>query len=96
MHKINYTFKIIYFFGILFIVADHCGFLRHLLHNRYLPIRVFHVGLFAFCSGYFYKNIYKIDEGLTKHDFSKRYSKTHFDLPRQRRQKLIVSKSTYI
>lgn len=53
---VNYQFKILYALGIIFIVAGHSnnnGGIA-LFNNWFIPY-AFHVGLFAFTSGYFYK-----------------------------------------
>ena len=53
---VNYQFKILYFFGIIFIVAGHTdnnGGIA-LFNDWFIPY-AFHVGLFVFASGYFYK-----------------------------------------
>ena len=53
--KINYQFKILYFFGILFIVACHCSYGGISLGYEWFYPGAFHLALFAFGSGYFYK-----------------------------------------
>lgn len=53
--KINYQFKILYFFGIFFIVACHCGYGGISLGYEWFYPGAFHLALFAFGSGYFYK-----------------------------------------
>lgn len=53
--KTNYEFKFLYAVGIIFIVAGHCsndGGVS-LFYDLFSPCS-FHLGLFAFCSGYFY------------------------------------------
>lgn len=50
----EYAFKILYALGMVFIVAGHCGNGGiSLLYEWFAPYG-FHLGLFAFCSGYFY------------------------------------------
>lgn len=52
--KINYQFKLMYAFGIIFIVAGHCrdGGIS-IFYDWFTPY-AFHLALFIFCSGYFY------------------------------------------
>ena len=52
--KINYQFKLLYAFGIIFIVAGHCrdGGIS-IFYDWFTPY-AFHLALFIFCSGYFY------------------------------------------
>lgn len=52
---IDYRFKILYALGMVFIVACHCGNGGLSLFYEWFPPYSFHLGLFAFCSGYFYK-----------------------------------------
>lgn len=51
----DYRFKILYALGMIFIVAGHCGNGGISLFYDWFPPYSFHLGLFAFCSGYFYK-----------------------------------------
>lgn len=53
-NEVNYTFKILYAFGMIFIVAGHCsnGGIS-LVYDWFTPYS-FHLGLFVFASGYFY------------------------------------------
>lgn len=53
--KINYEFKILYFWGIVFIVACHCGYGGLSLGYEWFYPGAFHLALFAFASGYFYQ-----------------------------------------
>jgi len=57
---VNYQFKILYAFGIIFIVAGHTNYNGGIafLDNWFIPY-AFHVGLFAFASGYFYKRTHQ-------------------------------------
>ena len=54
--KINYEFKILYFWGMVFIVACHCGYGGLSLAYEWFYPGAFHLALFAFASGYFYKS----------------------------------------
>jgi len=53
--KINYQFRILYFLGITFIVAGHCKSGGISLLYDWFPPYAFHLGLFMFSSGYFFK-----------------------------------------
>ena len=53
--KINYQFKILYAIGIVLVVANHCGSGGISLFYEFFPAYAFHVALFMFSSGYFYK-----------------------------------------
>ncbi len=55
MKKVNYTFKFLYAIGIILVVAGHCQNAGFSLFYEYFPIYTFHMGLFMFVSGYFYK-----------------------------------------
>lgn len=52
--RIHQDFKILYVFGILFIVFGHLGGTLGILTELF-PFHSFHVALFVFASGYFYK-----------------------------------------
>ena len=67
--KINYQFKILYFFGILFIVACHCGYGGISLGYEWFYPGAFHLALFAFGSGYFYKR--SAEENIPKYIWKK-------------------------
>jgi len=56
MKNKNYVFSFLYVIGSIFIVAGHCknGGINFLFN--YFPVYSFHLGLFMFCSGYFYKD----------------------------------------
>lgn len=57
---VNYQFKILYAIGIFFVVMGHCtdGTNAGLgLFTEWFHLYSFHVGLFVFCSGYFYKDV---------------------------------------
>ncbi len=60
---INYQFKILYCFGILFIVAGHCGEPGISLAYEWFPLYAFHVPLWMFCSGYFYNPLHESEPG---------------------------------
>ncbi len=53
---INYQFKILYTIGITFVVMGHCTNAGLGLFTEWFHLYSFHVGLFIFCSGYFYKD----------------------------------------
>jgi len=53
----NIQFRILYFIGIILIVANHIGGGGGLsLFYEWFPAYSFHLGLFVFCSGYFFVN----------------------------------------
>ena len=52
--NVNYTFKLLYAIGIVFVVAGHCPNLGYSHETQMFPIYSFHMGLFMFVSGYFY------------------------------------------
>lgn len=51
--NINYTFKMLYVIAIFMIVDGHIGNYDFLTLNGLIPYQNFHIGLFAFTSGYF-------------------------------------------
>jgi len=51
----DYRFKLLYALGMIFIVAGHCKHGGVSLFYEWFPPYSFHLGLFAFSSGYFYK-----------------------------------------
>lgn len=51
----NYTFKLLYALGIIFICAGHCKNGGFSLFYEFFPPYSFHLALFMFASGYFYK-----------------------------------------
>lgn len=53
--KPDYRFKILYAVGMLLIVSGHCEHGGIDLFYKWFPPYSFHLGLFAFCSGYFFK-----------------------------------------
>ena len=55
MKKIDYRFKLVYAFGMIFIVSGHAfgGGIESLTHF-FVPLYSFHVAFFVFASGYFY------------------------------------------
>jgi len=77
VHKINYQFRILYVFGIFFIVAGHTNYNGgiELLNNWFIPY-AFHVGLFVFASGYFYK---RVNQNNIIHYVKKKF--THLIVP---------------
>ena len=54
-NRIDYKIKILYFLGIVFIVAGHLSGGGINLMYDWFPLYSFHLALFAFCSGYLYK-----------------------------------------
>ncbi len=54
--SINYQMKLLYAFGMLFIVANHCGKGGISFFYEFFQPYSFHVPLFVFCSGYFYSS----------------------------------------
>ncbi len=56
MTKTNYQFKILYAIGMIVIVAGHCNNAGLSLAYEWFPPYAFHLALFAFGSGYFYKD----------------------------------------
>lgn len=52
---IKYEFKILYALGIIFIVMGHCHGGGISIFNEFLPFYSYHLALFIFASGYFYK-----------------------------------------
>ena len=52
--KTNNTFLILSFFGIIFVVLGHCKQIN-VFFNNVFPYYTFHMALFAFISGYFFK-----------------------------------------
>ena len=54
--KTDYRFKLLYALGMIFIVAGHCDNGGVSIMYDWFPVYAFHLGLFAFCSGYFYKD----------------------------------------
>ena len=57
--NINYTFKLLYALGIIFICAGHCQNGGFSIFYEFFPPYAFHLGLFMFASGYFYKFAYE-------------------------------------
>lgn len=51
----NFQFRILYFLGIIFIVAGHSGD-GGIALSYWFPFYSFHLGLFIFCSGYMFNN----------------------------------------
>lgn len=52
---IDYRFKILYALGMIFVVTGHCRGGGISFFYEWFPVKGFHLGLFMFCSGYFYK-----------------------------------------
>lgn len=65
----NYVFSFLYCIGTILIVAGHCRNGGINLFFDFFPIYSFHLGLFMFCSGYFYKD--KCEENFKEYFFKK-------------------------
>lgn len=52
--QINYQFKLLYAFGVIFVAAGHCGYGGVSLGYDWFVPHAFHLGLFMFISGYFF------------------------------------------
>lgn len=59
----DYRFKILYVSGIILVVAGHCGNGGISFFNDWFPVSSFHLALFTFSSGYFYKNEAEMEPG---------------------------------
>ncbi len=57
MDKIDYRFKFLYLIGILSIIISHCGSGGIDLLYNWFPFNSFFLALFAFTSGYFFREI---------------------------------------
>ena len=58
---VDYRFRLLYALGMIFVVSGHAeGGGISLLYDWFPPY-AFHLGLFVFCSGYFYKDSYEQD-----------------------------------
>ena len=58
---LDYRFRLLYALGMVFIVSGHCnGGGVNLFYDWFSPYG-FHLGLFVFCAGYFYKDSYEQD-----------------------------------
>lgn len=55
MNKIDYRFKFLYFIGIISIIISHCGQGGIDLLYNWFPFNSFFLALFAFTSGYFFR-----------------------------------------
>ncbi len=53
--KTDYRFKLLYALGMIFVVAGHAGNGGVSFFYNWFPPYAFHLGLFAFASGYFYR-----------------------------------------
>lgn len=60
INETNYTFKILYCTGIILVVCGHCNNGGLNLFFDWFPPYGFHLALFVFSSGYFYKKMMKI------------------------------------
>lgn len=72
VNKVDYRFKLLYFFGIIFVIAGHCNNGGISLFYDWFPVYSFHLGLFVFCSGYLYKEC--SDHGFWAY-FTKKFNK---------------------
>ena len=58
---VDHRFRLLYALGMVFIVSGHCnGGGISLFYDWFSPY-AFHLGLFVFCAGYFYKDSYEYD-----------------------------------
>ena len=67
--KVNYKFKFLYTIGIIFIVAGHCKNGGISIFYEWFPPYSFHLALFMFASGYFYKE--NSEENVKKYIWKK-------------------------
>ena len=67
--SINYQFRVLYAIGMVLVVANHCAGGPISLFYEFFPAYSFHIGLFVFCSGYFYKE--KEEEHVGKYILKK-------------------------
>lgn len=58
---VDYRFRLLYALGMIFIVSGHTSGGGVSLIYDWFPPYAFHLGLFVFCSGYFYKDSYTRD-----------------------------------
>ena len=56
---VDFRFKLLYCIGMIMIVAGHCDGGGINLLSDWFPYYGFHLGLFLFASGYFYKSKYE-------------------------------------
>lgn len=68
-HSINYQFKLLYALGMIFIVAGHSTTAHLPFFEHWFVFSSFHLGLFIFCSGYFYKE--KSEENVLQYILKK-------------------------
>ena len=59
--KTDYRFRLLYALGMIFVVSGHTAGGGVSLFYDWFPPYAFHMGLFVFCSGYFYKDSYTAD-----------------------------------
>lgn len=72
MRKIDYRFKILYAFGMIFIVAGHTGYGGISIGYDWFPPYAFHLQLFLFASGYLCKEADEVKFGkYVLHAFKK-------------------------
>lgn len=57
MEKVNYQFKLLYALGIVFVIMGHSTDAGLGVFTEWFAFYSFHLGLFVFCSGYFYKDV---------------------------------------
>lgn len=53
--SVNYQFKILYALGMIFVTVGHSSYSSLPFFENWFVFSSFHLGLFVFCSGYFYK-----------------------------------------
>lgn len=60
-NTVDYRFRLLYALGMIFVVSGHAEGGGVSLFYDWFPPYAFHMGLFVFCSGYFYKDSYTRD-----------------------------------
>ena len=60
-NSLDYRFRLLYALGMIFVVSGHASGGGVSLFYDWFPPYAFHLGLFVFCSGYFYKDDYERD-----------------------------------
>lgn len=66
--QVDYRFRLLYALGMIFVVSGHAEGGGMTLFYDWFPPYAFHMGLFVFCSGYFYKDSYTSDiPGFLRH-----------------------------
>ena len=76
--KTDYRFKLLYAIGMICIVAGHCGDGGFSMMYEFFTPYSFHLALFVFCSGYFYKE--KAESSPGKYIIKKIKSSNRYDV----------------